>query len=401
MRSSYAGTLLGLVLTVLLAGSATGQSITSIRGLGYPIVPADARSAALGGLGIGLMGLNVPMLNPAAAAGIDRRGIVVSAAAVNRRSTLGDVSGSTGATRFPLMQMVFPVGRVVLTGGYGSFLDQSWSVFREGSEPVGGATVAYRDVVQSTGGIGQARIGAAIPVGDRFALGVALARYTGGQDINIRRVFDTTSVGVLEPYSEARSFRYGGTAAEVGFRWDPIRALRVAGSVKWSGTLSADSTDGPVPSTEFELPLQIAGGASAYLAPGLLAAVSGRWSGWSVTDPAGTLADPDLQVTSQDTWELGGGLELDNPARRALRSYPIRVGFQYRQLPFSFVGDNPREWMASAGVGMRLGTSIDNPLARVDFTVQRGARTATGGGGLPDLEETVWRYALTVAIFGT
>lgn len=396
-----ARTLLGLVLTAALASSGAAQSLTSIQGLGYPVTPEDARSAALGGLGIGLMGLTMPMTNPASAAGVARRGIVVAAATTSRRSTLGDVSGRSGATRFPLMRIVFPVGPVVVTGGYGSFLDQSWSVIREGSEPLNGGSVGFRDVVEATGGIGQAQVGVAVPLGSRLAMGVALGRYTGSHDVNIRRVFDTTSVGVLEPYSETRAFRYGGALAQVGLRWDPIPELRIGGSVKWSGTLSADSIVGPVPSAEYDLPVQVAGGASAYLAPGLLAAVSGRWSGWSATNPPGTLADPSLDVSSQDTWELGAGLELDSPERRAVRSYPIRVGFQYRQLPFDFVGDNPTEWLASAGLGMRLGPDITNPLARVDLTVQRGARTATGVGGLPDLDETVWRFALTVAIFGT
>lgn len=400
MRSLHARITLALLL-VLLAGGASGQSLTSVRGLGYPILPADARSEALGGLGIGLIGLAVPMTNPASAAGVDRRGVVVSGSATERRSALGDVSASTGATRFPLMQVLFPVGRVVLTGGYGTFLDQSWSVVQEGSAPVGTGSIGYRDVVESLGGVGQARIGAAVPLGDRFALGLSVGGYTGSQSVTIRRLFDTTAVGLIEPYSETRGARYSGVTTQVGFRWDPLSVLRVGGSVTWSGTLHADSTDGPLPSREYDLPLQIAGGASAYLAPGLLAAVSGRWSGWSVTDPSGGLADPTAEVSSRDTWELGAGLELDNPERRAIRSYPLRVGFQYRQLPFTFVSDHPREWLASLGVGMRLGTNVNTPLARVDLTIQRGARTASGGDGIPALDESVWRFVLGVSIFGT
>lgn len=401
MRSPSARTVLTLALMAGAAGSLTGQSLTAVRGLGYPILPADARSEALGGLGIGLMGLAVPFTNPASPAGVDRRGVVVAAAATNRRSVLGDVTGRTGATRFPLIRILFPVGRVVLSGGYGTFLDQSWSVIRDGSESVGGGSISYRDVVQSVGGIGQAYLGAAAPVGDRFALGLAVGRYTGSQDVSISRVFDTTSVGLLEPYSEARTFRYGGPSVQVGFRWDPLDVLRVGGSVKWSGTLRADSLAGPVPSRDFDLPIQVAGGASAYLAPGLLAAFSGRWSGWSVTDPTGNLADPDADITSRDTWELGGGLELDNPERRALRTFPLRLGFQYRQLPFTFVSDNPREWLAGLGLGMRMGTNVDTPLARVDLTIQRGARTATGSATIPDLNEVVWRFALSISLFGT
>jgi hypothetical protein len=394
-------TTLAAILVAASAGGLAGQSLTAARGLGYPIVPTDARSEALGGLGIGLMGLAVPLTNPAASAGVDRRGVVVTAAATNRRSTLGDVTGRTGATRFPLIRILFPVGGVVLSGGYGTFLDQSWSVIREGSESTGSGSFSYRDVVESRGGIGQAYLGAAAPIGNRLALGVAVGRYTGSQDVNISRVFDTTSIGLLQPYSETRRFRYGGPMAQIGFRWDPLDIMRVGGSVTWSGTLEADSLNGPVPSQDFDLPIQVAGGASAYLSPGLLAAVSGRWSGWSVTDPTGGLADPDADLTGRDTWELGGGLELDNPQSRAIRTFPVRLGFQYRQLPFTFVSDAPREWLASLGLGMRMGTNVETPLARVDLTIQRGARTANGSASIPALNEVVWRFALSVSLFGT
>lgn len=401
MRVLNARTVLAVILVTGSAGGLAGQSLTAARGLGYPILPTDARSEALGGLGIGLMGLAAPFTNPATSAGVDRRGVVVTAAATNRRTALGDISGRTGATRFPLIRILFPVGGVVLSGGYGTFLDQSWSVIREGSESTGGGSFAYRDVVESRGGIGQAYLGAALPIGDRFALGVALGRYTGSQDVSISRVFDTTSIGLLEPYSETRTFRYGGPTAQFGFRWDAMDVVRVGGSVTWSGTLTADSLAGPVPSRDFELPIQVAGGASAYLAPGLLGAVSGRWSGWSVTDPTGGLADPDADITSRDTWELGGGLELDNPERRAIRTFPLRLGFQYRQLPFTFASDSPTEWLASLGLGMRMGTNVETPLARVDLTIQRGGRTASGSATIPALDEVVWRFALSVSLFGT
>ncbi|NIP78897.1 MAG: hypothetical protein GWM90_06730 [Gemmatimonadetes bacterium] len=139
---------------------------------------------------------------------------------------------------------------------------------------------------------------------------------------------------------------------------------------------------------------------SAYLAPSLLAAVSARWSDWSGTDPR---LGEDLTGTSgasRDTWEIGGGLELDNPARRATRSFPIRVGFQYRQLPFTFVTEAPTEWLVGGGLGMRLGPDLMNPLARLDLTVQRGERTAAGDALTGDLSESMWRFVLTVALFG-
>ena len=399
MRRAY--TSLTLALLLVGAGGAAAQSVTSLTGLGYPMVATDARSEALGGLGVGLMGLAVPFTNPASAAGVSRRGVVVSAATTERSSTLGNVSASTGTTRFPLMRILFPVGDLVLSAGYGTFLDQSWAVARTGSLALPTGSIGYRDVLSSTGGVGQAQLGAALPLGRTLAVGLSLTRYTGRQDVVIRRQFDTTSIGTLQPYNESRAFQYGGVGAQLGIRWDPSPAARLGASVTWSGTLTADSVAGAVSTREYDLPLQVAGGASVYLSPGVLAAVSGRWSGWSVTDPTGGLIEPEVSGASRDTWEIGGGVEFDDPDRRASRSFPLRLGFQYRQLPFTFVSDQPTEWLATAGLGMRIGADFNTPVARLDLTIQRGARTAAGGAGVEALDETLWRVAFGISIFGT
>lgn len=390
-----------LLVGLLLPAGVAAQSVTGMQGLGYPLVPGDARTEALGGIGVGVIGLSVPFTNPASTARITRRGVSVTGAATEWTSTVGGASADAGATRFPLIRLIFPVRGVVLTAGYGGYLDQAWSVQREGSQPLGTGTVDYRDEFTSIGGVGQARIGAAIPLSRRLAVGVSVGTYTGRQDLGITRSYDSTAVGSLQPYSETRAVQYSGPLAQVGLQWDVGNLLRLGGSVTWSGTLSADSTQGQVSSRDYQLPLQVAAGASAYLAPSLLAAVSGRWSGWSGTDPSGGLLESDHVIASRDTWEVGGGLELDNPERRARYSFPVRLGFQYRQLPFTFVTDSPTEWLASLGLGMRIGSDFDTPLARVDLTVQRGARNAAGDATAPGLEETLWRFVVGISIFGT
>lgn len=382
------------------ASSANGQSLTSIRGLGHPLLPADARSEILGGLGIGLQGFSAGLADPTAPAGLYRRGAVVAVSAVDRDVTLGDDSDQIGTTRFPLIRVLYPVGDLVLTAGYGGYLDQSWGLVREGEEVLGSGTVGYRDLVRSTGGVGQIQVGAAMPLGDRFAIGATLGAHTGSQRITYVRSFDTTSVATLDPFSEALAWRYSGPVAQIGARWDPIDPVRVAVNVTWAGALSADSTEGRAGSREVDLPLQVGAGASAYLAPSLLAAVSGRWSGWGGSGAAVELPFAGTTGTAQDTWELGGGLEWDNPESRAARHFPIRVGAQYRQLPFSFGDEQPTEWLAGAGLGMRVGSDAANPIARVDLTVQRGERTAAGGPTLGDLTESLWQASLSVSLFG-
>ena len=397
--------LMGAALVVglgLAPGKTDAQSLTGLRGLGYPMMATDARTEALGGLGVGLMGLSVPFTNPAAAASVTQRGVVVSAAVTERTSTLGDASSRSGATRFPILRILFPVRGVVVTGGYGTFLDQSWAVVREGSQQLGAAdSVGYEDVLQSVGGVGQAHLGAAVPLGERLAVGVTVGSYTGSQRLTLRRRYDTTAIGNLQSYSETREVQYTGPLARIGFRWDPVEVLRLGGSVTWSGTLRADSIRGAATGRSHSLPLQVAGGASAYLSRSLLVGLSGRWSGWSVTSPGEGAVSEEAAGPSRDTWEVGGGIEWDDPARRQTRSFPLRLGFQYRQLPFTFVSDQPTEWLVTGGVGMRIGSDFETPVARIDLTVQRGARSAAGSDDIPALDETLWRVVLGIAIFGT
>ncbi|MFP4622540.1 MAG: hypothetical protein ACLFRX_00015 [Gemmatimonadota bacterium] len=404
MTGARTSRILMLVAGLLAVGPAAGptaaQSITSIRGLGYPLVPVDARTEVLGGLGVGLQGLAAPLTNPAAAAGVLRRGAVVSLAALEQEAALGDATDAMGTTRFPLIRILFPVGDVVLTAGYGGYLDQSWAVSREGEQLTGGDLISYRDLIRSTGGIGQFQVGAAAPVGSRLAVGAAVGLHTGSRRLDQQRLFDSTAFGRLEPFTDSRTVHYSAPMAQLGAQWDPLEILRVGASVTWAGTLTADSARGSAVTTEYELPLQVAGGASAYLAPTLLATVSGRWSGWSTTgDIIGLGGDGAGRSAGRDTWEVGGGLELDNPDSRAERSYPLRLGFQYRELPFTFVSEAPTEWFVGAGAGMRLGPSAENPLARVDLTVQRGERS-TPGGELGELTESAWRFSLSLSIFG-
>lgn len=392
---------LAAVLGIMSAIPASGQSLTSIRGLGYPILASDARTEALGGLGLGLKGLTASLANPAAAAGVTRPGGVVAVSAVEQTADLGDESGRLGATRFPLIRVLYPVRGMVLSAGYGGYLDQAWGVERSGAQNTGGTNVTFRDLIRSTGGIGQFQLGAAVPLSPRLAVGGALGAHTGDQRIQFQRLFDSTSLGRLDRFSDEGTVRYFAPMAQVGVRWDPASDVRFGASFTWAGTLTADSISGRAIDREYDLPLQAAVGGSAYLLPSLLATLSGRWSGWSsVGVVPGRALQGGTDASAHDTWEVGGGLELDNPSSRATRSFPIRLGGQYRQLPFEFGGELPTEWFVGAGVGMRIGPSADNPLVRADLSVQRGERTALGDSAIDDLTESMWRFALSLSVFG-
>ncbi|MBR9990116.1 MAG: hypothetical protein KFH98_10190 [Gemmatimonadetes bacterium] len=386
-----------LAAVLTLPGALAAQSLTSTRGPGYPVIATDARSMVLGGLGIGLQGFAAPLVNPASVSHTRRRGAVVALEAVDRNVRLGDAEDDVGTTRFPLIRVVFPVRGAVLTAGYGGYLDQSWGLMREGEQLVGDETVGFVDQMRSEGGVGQFQAGAAVPIGPRVGVGASVGLNMGSQRVRYTRFFDTA----LDSYTEALSWRYSGPTAQLGVRWAPMDIVHLGASVTWAGTLEGEPTDGRAEARELDLPLQLAAGASGFLVPGLLAAVSGRWSGWSGTDASavGLPGAPD-GAASRDTWEVGGGLEWAPARPTARRTFPLRVGFQYRQLPFPFVDDAPTEWFAGAGAGIRVGADPVNPFALVDVGVQRGARTASGGGALGDLTERLWRIAISISLFG-
>jgi hypothetical protein len=389
------------VLTFGVAASAAAQSLTSVRGPGYPLLPADARTALMGGLGVGLQGLASPLTNPAAHARATRRGAVVAVEAIERNVRLGQEEDDIGTTRFPLIQLVFPAGAVVLNAGYGGYLDQSWGLSRQGEQELGGVPVGVTDVMRSEGGVGRFQVGAAMPIGSRLGVGAAVGLHMGSQRLEYSRRFDGETGSILDPYAETLSWRYRGPMAQVGVQWDPADIVRVGASVTWAGTLVGEPVEGRAERRELDLPLQVAAGASGVLVPGLLAAVSGRWSGWSVTDhEAIGLPGAAPGGASRDTWELGGGLEWAPVRPAARRTYPLRVGAQVRQLPFPFAGEAPTEWFAGAGAGLRIGTDPRNPLGSLDLAVQRGTRTAAGDATVGDLTERMWRFTLSVSVFG-
>lgn len=381
----------------LCAVPATAQSLFSATGLGIPQDATDARARILGGLGIGLLGLNASLVNPASPAGTLRKGASAVMVSSPRTASLGNERGYATGTRFPLVRVVLPFAtRWVATAAYGGFLDQSWAIRSDRMEAIGPDTVPVVDNIQSTGGVGQYRIGLAYALGPRIALGIAAGGYSGQQQIILHRQFtDTTTLTEVESFQSRLARSYYAPLISAGVRWDPVTFARLGASVTVPGKLSVKAEQGVFEDRTVPLPVQVAGGASAYLSPGLLLAASARWSGWSVANDALTTANTPAGVAAaRDTWEVGGGLEYGSTARQS-RAMPVRLGFRYAQLPFSFNGQVPSEWAVGGGLGLRAGPSTD-PQALIDLGVERGARGSTANGGL---QETFWRISLSVSLF--
>jgi hypothetical protein len=356
-----------------------------------PVAPIDARAQALGGIGIGLLGSDPSLVNPAEIADYPFRGIVAALQTSARTAEFGAEQGQTTSNRFPLLRVVYPINaRLSTSMGYGGFLDQSWAVSVSSRQLIGSDSITIHDALNSEGGLAQFRVGLAYSLTPSLAVGVDGGIYTGRLDQRISRAFDATESIGLTPFRQRMIWAQRAPLISAGFRWDPAPILRFAGSMTWAGTLKRTQEGNPAATEELDMPLQVAAGASAILAPGLLGTVSTRWAGWSRA-----AAGFDEASAPEDTWEYGAGIEWTR-MELGNTGVPVRIGYHSAQLPFRFNGVTPTERAATFGIGLQFSRTSFGPLATLDATIDRGRRTAAGTG----LSESFWRMTIGMGIFG-
>jgi hypothetical protein len=380
-----------ILSTASFAASAAAQSLFSTRGLGVPVPAVDARAAALGGIGVGLIGFHTSLTNPAEFAGVVQRGV---SAALQPVSTSFDVEGAedgTSGTRFPLLTIIYPLSeRLVISAGYGSFLDQSWGVVTESTQVIGGESYEVRDLLRSRGGIAQARLSAVYSLSPSFAVGAAGGLLTGNVERVAARVFIDSAGGQFRGFSDERRWEYNAPIGVVGARLDLAGRIRLGASALFGGDLSASGNTADSEDRTYGAPLQLSAGASARITPLLMATGGTVWSRMPAT--AG-------DVIMRETLRVGGGVEYQG-LRRGLRTYPLRLGGHWSQLPYHLQDEAaPTEWGVGGGIGFRLGDPA-NPAAVADVGLERGRRTGLGGGALnEDMNENLWRFSFSLSLF--
>lgn len=386
-----------LVATLLVAAPARAQSLFSARGLGMPVQPVDARARALGGVGVGLFGLNMSMVNPAEIAGYTRRGVTAAVQPMSTDITIGDASDHVNGSRFPLMHAVLPIGsRVVLGLGYGASYDQFWAIESQDTIMIGDSRVGVTDVVRSDGGLGHARLTAAVMVTHNFALGAAIGLHTGSLERQVDRTFGDSTI--YNPFTTQIRWEYSGLIGAVGARWDPDPALRLAASATFGGDVDAEGKEGDAVSRTFSTPLRVAFGASGLLGTELIATLGAEWSQAESEADAG--AGLPL-ATADQTWRVGGGIEWSG-RRDATRTFPIRIGGSWANLPYHLADEEKAsEWTIGGGIGLRLTDAAREPYAAADVTIERGSRSGFASPSIESgIEESFWRVTISLSLFG-
>jgi hypothetical protein len=369
--------------------SVSGQSLLGSQGLGMPVDPMDARARALGTVGVGLFGPSLTPVDIAAAARIYLPTAQITLQPQWVDVSFADQSATTQGTRFPQLGLAYPVpslnGTAVLH--ISSFFDQRWEVQQASTQDLDGGPVSVTDVFKSDGGISTVRFGWAHRLGDDLSIGVGVGSRVGSVTRRFTRLVNTEEVLGVAPFGIGGTWQYSGLTAALGFQWDPIRALRLGGTVDWSGELKADPETGTEGgSVRFEIPTEFRLGASGILTPRLALLVGMSFSDWKASNEfLGS------EAVAGSVWSFGGGLEWAGPQMGA-RNFPIRIGARKSNLPFTFEGENPTENVLTGGIGLNLVPPQTGLVGAIDVAFEKGSRDAGS------LSESFWRASLTFRV---
>jgi hypothetical protein len=370
-----------------VAAPSAAQSLFAGRGLGYAMEPLDGRARGLGGVGLGLPEPSLSLVNPASVAGLPAPTIHVTLQPDQFTSTYAGTEATVSTVRFPLIHVALPFRRFTGSIAYSSFLDRNWAVEQDTVVAIGGTLAGVRDRFASRGGVARLRLGGAYALDRRLAIGGSVDVYTGSVQDTLSRFFRDSD---LQPAVRGTSLSFRGLGYGAGARWVPNEAVGLEAAVSAGGQLDVRSTNPEVPERTYDLPVTFSAGASGRIAPELLVALSGRWSGWSSVDGAPLVGE------ARDTWMLGGGIEWE-ALRVADRVVPLRLGYRHSALPFRWAGTGTAgAWADERAFTGGLGLRLAGGAAIVDAGVERGQR----GGDDAGIREQFWRMAFSLTLLG-
>jgi len=385
--------LLGVLLLVAaLPGvpkPAVGQTPVTDLGLGYPVPPLDARTAALGGTGLGLFGGSFSLRNPADLTVFTNPAIGATLAPETVSLKTVDGEQATARSRFVVAQGVLPYRRWRFGFNVNSELDQDWDVVLTDTLRTGFGDYPYFERRQHDGGISSVGLSVAYQLGP-LGIGVEGSALTG----NLRQVFSRTfdpAIGdpenqIVGALGEAR-FAYSGWRFRGGLSGRLGRRAMVSAAVTAYTQLEAqkDTFGIALPKQQFDMPYEVAVGGSVLLTQRLMLAAAGGWKGWSVTDFRL------FNTQSADVTWAGGGLEYVG-ARLLNMPVPLRVGYRYTDLPFY---DGEFEQLSEQAVTFGFGARVAGGRAVFDMSFEIGSR---GDLETTGSEESFTRISLSFGI---
>lgn len=356
------------IAAVVAARPGPAQVPFTAVGLGYPVPAEDARSAAMGGAGVALLGGTASAANPADLALVAGPLMNMTAAPERVELSAGSETLDFGHTRFSMLRVIIPVGRGwALSGAVKPLLDQDWEILVRDTLSVGSESFPYQERRRASGGATALELSGARQFGP-LSVGLSAERVLGGLEQSFRRRFEQDTAGgeATTPPANVRSrgtWEYAGWRFRGGASLQLGERARVGGVATWAGSLEAEP-QGPAETREFDLPASVELGASVRPAEDLTVSVNGGWSGWS------SAAEDFRDVQSLDTRWGGVGLELAG-TRVGPVALRFRGGARVAELPFAPQGgEQAVERSVTLGVGAVAGPG----RGVVDLAVELGSR---------------------------
>ena len=360
---------LALLLLALGAPAAWAQGSLSTQGFGYPPGQLSSRTAATGGALAEIDPLTP--VNPASLVTWGSSGIYVQYSPEYRRIDSPEGEDKTTTVRFPVVEGALSVGgRTTFGISASTFLDRTWETVRTGFDHVGVDSVQFSETFRSTGAVNDIRLAAVHVISPAILVGLGGHVFTGENRLQVSRTFTDTT---FASFSELSTISYSGTGVSGGVQWRPGNTFGLSLSGRVGGTVKTVRNDTTLSSAK--IPKRFGAGVSFGGISGLLLAANVDWEGWSSLN---SLGESDLRA--RDSWDYGVGLEGRGPTMLGA-TLPVRLGFRRRTLPFGVGSSEVKENTFSLGTGLLLAKA----RSRVDFTLQRANRNASGG-----LSEHAW-----------
>ncbi len=358
-------TLLVSLLAVGPSGRVAAQdSQFGIRGLGTPGKWESVRARSTGGAFAPFDAFS-PLID---ASLIDVRRLSGSVTGALSRRTV-DIAGTQTplrGTRFPAFVIAGPIGRrIVVGGGFTTYLDRTFGISTSDTLVVRGDTVPFTDAVTSDGAVSDVRLAVAARITRRLAIGGGFHLLTGSTRVEATRTFTDTSYRNTTARDQVS---YSGKAGSVNALLD-LGSLRLAGWFRADSKLEADIRGKTV--ADNDLPNSY--GAGVLWHPGTQFAIAGTatWRDWTASTSNG-----------HNTLNWSVGAELGTPGAG------FRLGARGGQMPFGAGPTAPTEVGLSAGLGKQFAAG----RGRIDFGVEHLQRTGTG------LSEKVWTLLLGLTV---
>ena len=352
--------------TVGPSGRLTAQdSQFGITGLGTPGKWESVRARSTGGAFAPFDPFSP--LTDAALMDIRRMSGSVTGAISRRTVDIGGTQTPLRGTRFPVFVVAGPIGRrLVIGGGFSTYLDRTYGISTIDTIVVRGDTVPVRDTITSDGAVSDVRVALAGRVTRWFTVGAGFHLLTGSTRVVASRTFGDTAYRTTTARDQVS---YAGEAGSVSAILDLRSSLRVSGWFRADSKLTAKIRGKTV--AENDLPNSY--GAAVLWRPGsqFTLAGSATWRDWTNSAPNGH---------NTVSWSLG--TELGTPGGG------LRLGARGGQMPFSPAAEAPTEFGLSAGIGKQLSAG----RGRIDFGVERLERKGLA------LREQVWTFLLGVTV---